>query len=264
MDHGIPRRSRPCARGKLAIGVVVAALAGCFPEQPRSLVAPLYIAHVPTSQLACEQANQIGYQIVKDASYTPTIVTPATAHSPGKIEGKRPLGPIDDNVSVTITCKADEVTAHGWYSLGGKNQYFPHYFYERFLGMTEAVHRTPHLPTGQTRVTMKPLRGADALVEFGVEVTSLLPVRVEVMNTTTRTYAWDTETVVLLTPEGKPVRPLPPTTSTLPKPVLKSQPLSPGASLKGYLYYPPGSYTSASGALIDQEDQEQEGFEVQF
>lgn len=242
---------------------ILAVLTGCSPQYPRSLVAPSFIAHVPTSQMSCEQANQNAYQIVKEASYAPTTVTPATVQSTGKIEGTRSLGPLDSHVTVTITCTADEVTGHGWYSLGGRNQHFPHYFYERFLGMAEAIQRTAYVPPGQTRVTIKPLRGKEAVVEFGTEVTRVLPVRVEITNTTTRTYTCDTATVVLLTPEGKAVKSLTANTSTVPKPALSSQPLAPGASIKGYLYYPPGTYTGARGALVDEE-QEQEGFEVRF
>jgi hypothetical protein len=249
--------------GKIGVISMISVLTGCFPEQPRSLVAPSFIAHVPTAQVSCEQANQNAYQIVKEAMYSPTLVIPATAQSPGKIEGTRSLGPLDSHVSVTVTCTVDEVTGHGGYTFGGRNTLFPHYFYERFLGMAEATQRIAYVPPGQTRVTMKPLRGKDAIVEFGAEVTSVLPVRVEITNTTTRAYTYDTETVVLLTTEGKAVKPLTANTTALPKPALSSQQLAPGASVKGYLYYPPGSYTGARGALIDEE-QEQEGFEVRF
>ena len=236
---------------------------GCSPQLPRSLVAPLYLAHVPTSQMNCEQANQNAYQIVKDAMYSPTVVTPATPQRVGTIEGTRPVGALNSHVTVTITCNADEVTGHGWYTLGGRNQHFPHYFYERFLGMAEAVQRIAYVPPGQTRVTMKPLRGKDTIVEFGTEVANVLPVRLEITNATNRTYTCDTETVVLVTPEGKAVKPLSGNATSVPKPALSSQSLAPGASIKGYLYYPPGAYTSARGALVDQE-QEQEGFEVRF
>ncbi len=53
-------------RWHLTIGAVsmLPFLSGCFAEYPRSLVSPLYIAHVPTAQVSCEQANQNAYQIV--------------------------------------------------------------------------------------------------------------------------------------------------------------------------------------------------------
>ena len=40
--------------------------------------------------------------------------------------------------------------------------------------------------------------------------------------------------------------------------------LQPGQSITGYLFYPAGQYTSVRTILTDKENDEEEGFSVQF
>jgi hypothetical protein len=114
------------------------------------------------------------------------------------------------------------------------------------------------------QVVVKPLVASEAEFEFGTEVTQVFPVRVEISNTTKRTYLLEAERIVLLTPSGERVKPFLPSQNELSARALASQTLAPGANVKGYLYYPPGSYTGARGFVVEKGSQEREGFVIQF
>ena len=63
---------------------------------------------------------------------------------------------------------------------------------------------------------------------------------------------------------GDRIKPLPEKDNAFPVRALTNQSVAPGGQLKGYLYYPLGTYTGARGALIEEKSQEREGFEVPF
>ncbi len=256
-----------------ALTALIVTAPGCIPR-PKNPIFPLppLIVHAPNA--TCEQVNQIAYSIVRE-NYAVSSFTPATPTSPGVIEGSRPKpAGWDDTVRVTVSCSG-EAQAQGDYglsflsTLGAQNRRFPEYFFSRFTGMIDAAQRKERgeekLPQGQMQVKLQPLTGFDTTVEFGQDLSSVLPVRVEILNTTTRWYTLEVERLYLLTAQGVRVPPMSGVShSVYPKPPLDAQMIAPGATLKGYLYYPPGSYTGARGTLLEEESQEREGFEVQF
>ena len=156
-----------------------------------------------------------------------------------------------------LTCAADGVHVKsaygGWAGFGAMNRKFPEYFYERFIATADALHRyKPYVPPDSMQVSVTPLKGFDTRLEFGSPVTSVLPVRVEITNTTDQPYLLDATQFVLLTAEGKHINALQQNGTPFPVSPLTSQTLAPGARLKGYLYYPPGTYTSARGILVEE------------
>jgi len=222
--------------------------------------------------------------------YTLISVAPASPGRTGILKATREGAGGQEPVSVQVTCAADgvhvdanadsplDVASENALPLGTMHQtsqlaaagappprvYFRRAFYALFTGMAEVAQRGEFpKPQGQMQVMMKPVAGLATTLEFGTEVTEVLPVRVEVVNTTTRTYTLEADKIVLLTPDGKRMQSLS-ANDNFPVAPLTSQKLSPGASLKGYLYYPLGSYTGARGVLTEEESQEREGFDVQF
>ena len=88
-------------------------------------------------------------------------------------------------------------------------------------------------------------------------------VEVEISNATVHTYTLKADKVTLRAASGERVKPLEASDDT-PTPVLTSQTVAPGANVRGYLSYPPGSYTGARGFLIQEQTHSNEGFSVNF
>ena len=121
------------------------------------------------------------------------------------------------------------------------------------------------VPVGsQVQVTMKPLSSVESKIIFGTDVTTLLPVQIEITNPTKLSYQVEADQVVLLTASGQRVKPLSEDGKTFPTPAFTSKIIAPKSGAKGYLYFPPGIYKGARGALVEEQSQEREGFEVQF
>jgi hypothetical protein len=247
-----------------SLGIFIIGLAGCATlPKPQPQPSP-FLFH--SSTVTCDQANHIAYRIVQEAGYTVTAFAPATNGGTGTMAGSKPRGAGEDTITAKITCGPDGIHAEGDYGHGptAMNQRFPEYFFVRFTGMAEAAERGEVNAPGQILVKMKPLIGFETSLEFGALVNDVLPVRVDVINTTQRAYALEVETIVLLTRDGKRVKSLQANGNTFPAPPLTSLTLAPGASIKGYLYFPPGSYASGRGFVTEQDSQEREGFDVQF
>ena len=85
----------------------------------------------------------------------------------------------------------------------------------------------------------------------------------EISNATAHAYTLKADKVTLQAASGERVKPLEASDDT-PTPVLISQTIAPGANVRGYLSYPPGSYTGARGFLIQEQTQSNEGFSVNF
>ena len=86
----------------------------------------------------------------------------------------------------------------------------------------------------------------------------------EIANRTKRSYQLDTEQVMLLSAAGGRVKPLAEKKGGFPMQALGNQTIAPGTSIKGYLYYPQGSYSGARGSLTEAQSHEREGFDVRF
>ena len=88
-------------------------------------------------------------------------------------------------------------------------------------------------------------------------------VEVKINNGTDRAYLLKANKVSLRAESGERVRPLEANEDS-PTPVLTDQTIAPGAEVRGYLSFPPGSYTGARGFLIEEQTQANEGFSVDF
>ncbi len=254
---------------RLTLGLTTVMLAACSTATPRAPFSPRFAPHVPKVMVTCEQANRIAYSIIKDVGYTPTQLIIATPERQGLLEGTRLRQGGEDIARVRLTCTDDGVDVKSEYGglagFGAMNQRFPEYFYERFIATTEILYRhKPYIPPDSVQVTVTPLEGFDSQLEFGHIVTDVLPIRIEIANTTNEPYLLEAEQFVLLTAAGEQVQALQPSTTPFPVSPLSSQMLGPGARLTGYLYYPPGSYTGARGVLVEKSSQERSGFNVYF
>jgi hypothetical protein len=109
-----------------------------------------------------------------------------------------------------------------------------------------------------------PRRLSESMRRPGPQDPQVFPVEVEISNTTARVYVLEVDKIVLLTSVGERVKAIGESDRAFPTPTLTNQTLAPGASVKGYLYYPAGSYTGARGFLIEEQSQTREGFAVEF
>jgi hypothetical protein len=203
--------------------------------------------------------ERLGYEITSFTAASPTAT--------GVIKAQRDAALGKEGVTVKITCGAGGVkvdaSANNPILAAGD---FRRAFYSLFQGMTEVALRGESKPQrGQLRVTITPVRGLATKLEFGREVTDVLPVRVEVSNATDRTYVLDAGRIMLVTTSGQRVAPLTEAAAqSLPRRPLAGGVLQAGARAQGYLYYPPGGYTGARGYVTEQESGEREGFSVRF
>ncbi len=258
---------------RVCISILMGALASCATQQmPQQMVAPkLRSGPFYETALSCGQANRVSYRVVEQLGYRVTTLTPASDGRAGLIAGdrasyqqRRSQRQSQATVTVKITCEANGVRIDARAG-GAGNSGFPAVFFVRFKGRVEAFERgEPPKPPDQIQVVMHPLVGLEAKLEFGTEVTQVLPVRLEIANTTDHTYALETDQIVLLTSSGERVKPLSKSNGVFPTPALTSQALAPGTSLKAYLYYPLNSYTGARGFIIEKDSQERAGFAMEF
>ncbi len=88
-------------------------------------------------------------------------------------------------------------------------------------------------------------------------------VEVKIHNGTERAYLIKADKVSLRAESGERVKPLE-AGEDGPTPVLTDQTIAPGAEIRGYLSFPPGSYTGARGFLIEERTQANAGFSIDF
>jgi hypothetical protein len=143
------------------------------------------------------------------------------------------------------------------------------------------------------RVLLQPVPGQGAKLDFGFDLAAdgILPVRVTINNASTRSYNLDPDDVALIQGDGTRVHPLPveevvervvaaeraksgdgpapPAGSAdiarrLRDRLLQTRAVSANQRLRGYLYFPVGSYSKGRVTFEDQESEEAEGFVVEF
>jgi hypothetical protein len=143
------------------------------------------------------------------------------------------------------------------------------------------------------QVLLEPVPGLGAKLDFGLDLAAagLLPVRVTVQNVTARRYKLDPADIVLLQTDGRRVPPvslavavqavadaerrrsaagMPAAADSaeiagrLRARLLAGQSVPANQTVKGYLLYPAGTYTKGRIALEDEENEETEGFLVEF
>jgi hypothetical protein len=218
----------------------------------------------------CEQGNRISRLAIERSGYAVTEFTPAAIGKPGIVKGTQKgqqpavitlfCAP-NQNVVMETRMDSPLLKKEDFY-LAISNFYQG--FFVAFKAERGVVARERAQPVGdQVQVTMKPLNLVESKIAFGTEVSQVLPIQVEISNPTKHSYQLEVDKIVLLSSSGERVKPVG-EKSNVPVQALSSQTVAPGASVKGYLYYPAGSYTGARGFLVEEKSQEREGFDVQF
>ncbi len=218
----------------------------------------------------CEQGNRISRLAIENLGYKVTEFSPAAVGKPGMVKGAQKGKP---EIYIALFCEGRMVTMDTSSEsplLANRDFYnaitdFRRGFYAVYQGQRRVVTPTATPAADkQLQVLMHPLSKVDAKTMLGREIATLLAVQVEITNLTKRSYQLDPEKIMLVSITGERVRPLPDKDHTFPVQALTTQAIVPGAKVKGYLYYQPGAYTGARGALTEEKSQEREGFEVPF
>jgi hypothetical protein len=176
---------------------------------------------------------------------------------------------------VTITCAPSgavvepEKTGVQIPSLAGGERpgEFPQIFTQTFntLRNTQEIVAKQGPEKGLT-MTVTPLNSFESQIELGTDLPAggVLPIKILIINNTPRPYSLDASQVFLLSAGGGRVPPVTPPAAGQGKALQGEITIAPGKSVSGYLFYPGGSYSSARTTFVDKENDEGEGFEVQF
>ena len=222
--------------------------------------------------IPCEQGNRISRLAIERHGYQVKEFTPAAIGKAGIVKGEKKGEP---SLVITLFCSRNNgvvmETSMDSPVLQNKDFFlaisdFERGFFAMFKGERSLIiSDQASVPAGnQIQVTMKPLSSVESKIIFGTDVTTVLPVQIEITNPTKRSYQVEADQVVLLTTSGQRVKPLSENGRTFPTPAFTSKTVAPKSGAKGYLYFPLGTYKGARGALVEEQSQEREGFEVQF
>jgi hypothetical protein len=277
--------------GSLAACILL--LAACTP--------PIRQFDLDNQPLTCEKANGYTLRTLQAMGFTITAFDPAAIGRAGTLRGTRDEQGVQ-NVTVTLMCREHDVDIDA--SEDGKflnRLEFRRAFYLSFTGIvqateiTEAAAREAALHPAQDRqgpglrVLLEPVPGQAAKLDFSADLAAagVLPVRVTIVNGTTRTYRFDPTDIALVEKDGTRVRPLsiddvarriaaaprpadaaaPDASSVMQQ--LRARALSGDAiaanqTVKGYAFFPLGRYAKGRVSLEDQATEESEGFVVEF
>ncbi len=242
-------------------------LASCTPTMPprtRTVEAP---------KLTCEQANRLAYRSVTTLGHPVESVQVATPGSVGYIVAGPREG--DGGGRVTITCGTigatvvPEKAGAGIPSFVGAAER-PGGFHNNFartfgiLAHSQEVYAKQEAKGG-LNMKLTPYNGFESQIELGSDLpaSGILPVKVEIHNNTPRPYGIELDKVYLRAAGGGRVTPVAAPAAGQSK-ALQADTIQPGQEVTGFLFYPMGTYSSASTIMIDKENNEREGFSIQF
>lgn len=259
-------------------------------------------------RLSCDEANRMTYKALTAMGYSVSAFTPAALGRPGEASGVRETRTVDgggERVTVSITCEPTGATvdAREDGKLLGQVDFKRAFFLsftatqhmdERRREMEEKV-AAGTAPESQQRqglqVLVEPVRGQAAKLDFEIDMAAaaVLPVRVRVVNATTRRYAVTPAEVQLVRRDrtrvapmtvaevvarlvkahaanGQPVTTLDATalTDRLGKVLFSKTRVDAHSETSGYVYFPLGDYVHARVLVTDVETEEAEGFAVEF
>jgi hypothetical protein len=238
-----------------------------MPPRTRTVSAP---------KLTCEQANRLAYRSVQILGHPVESVQVATPGSTGYIvAGTNTEVRQGDGGRVTITCGAQGATVvperagvavpsliGAAERPGGFHNNFARTF--SILAANQEAYAKQG-PKGGLNMTLTPFDGFESQIELGSDLpaSGILPVKVEIHNNTPRPYGIELDKVYLRAAGGGRVTPMAAPAAGQSK-ALQVETLQPGQRVSGFLFYPMGSYSAASTILIDKENNEREGFSIQF
>lgn len=219
--------------------------------------------------LPCEQANRISRLAIEHLGYTVTEFTPAANGKPGIVKGNKKgqaeiyiaLGCEGRMVTMDVNADSPLLRDRSFYTA---LRDFRRGFFATYKGQRGVI-PTPATPaTNQVQVVIRPLSRADSKLALGAEITKFLAVQVQLTNPTKRAYQLEADKIALVSLVGDRVKPVLERQEGIPTQGLTNQVIQPGATITGYLYYPPGTYRGARGFVVEAKSQEREGFEVPF
>lgn len=254
-----------CARGWAFWWLALALVAGCVGRYVR----------VEQKGMTCAEAHQIALATVQRLGYSVREATKPAPGSPGTVTGIRGTGSQTKRVFVQVFCTAvgAQVEARSE-SQGLPDLAFASEFQKGFA--TLAAQRPP--PRGLAA------KGLDVAVhveraaanEMGVDFSELrvVPVRVRIVNYTSRPYRLRATRIVLQAEDGARTQPLPAAEVLVKLPeenrsrvasrVLRDRTIAPDEQLEGYLFFPFAAYSRARVNLEEIESEEIEGFTIEF
>jgi len=268
--------------------LVLALVAACTPALRRF--------DLVDQPVTCQEATPLAYRTVTALRYRATSLEPATASRRGVLNASRTGTDGEERLTVTIDCNAGGVTLDATRDgLLAQQAETRQAFYNTFLAVranaaaeAEAARQqiAGSAPAarqrGDLQVAVTPLPGPASRLEFPVDLSSagLLPVRVEITNLTTRTYAVDPAAAHLTGADRRRTAALPPADAAaqlssgpgslaalrdaLISRALTAAEIPPGGQRRGFLYFPDGAYASATIVLTDVVTAEAEVVRVEF
>lgn len=239
--------------------------------------------------MPCGQATRVARATLVRMGYTVAAAEPASAGRPGKFVGTKTTGwaPADPQAgtvytaTIAVTCSDrgadfEAVTDEPWLARMGFRRDFAKTvaeLAERKKTFRPGIDDTPH---SGLLVTVEPLRGREAIGEFGVDLLAagITPVRLRIENRTERAYLFHGSEVRLITESGARTEPLaaervtpaliPPGDRQLAGKLIVDGEIAPGKKHTGFLFFPASAYKRASVVLIDRETDETEGLSIEF
>jgi len=266
-----------------------------------SCTPPIRQFDLNSQALTCEQANDYALRTLQALGFTLTAFEPAAIGRVGILRGTRDEHGVQ-NVTVDVTCRANNVDVDA--SEDGKllgRLEFKRAFYLSFTSIVQqaqitdaaarqaALHPQLERKGPGLRVLLQPVPGPAAKLDFDVDLAAagVLPVRVTIANGTSRIYRFDATDVVLMQKDGTRIRPLSveetaQRVATAPRPAdavapdtaavtqrlrqraLGGDSVASNQTIKGYVFFPLGTYVKGRVSLEDQATEESEGFVVEF
>jgi len=258
----------PCLRVAaivFALGSALAA-AGCLsgPLSQGNAANPNLDAKV--YPISCEEGRRYAAKTFKARNYRITSV--ARSGNETTVDARNDAESV--SARLTVTCGSDGVMVRP----SGSGQWTMDGLRFGFYQVTEAGDRIWPPPKGPV-VKMELYRGPESVIEFPSDLDSIgvVAVRVRIINAGERTMRIDPRRVHATSDGGAEVAALPPVDAerTLAgiDPDIKSKLLQPsklkqGESTIGFVFFPTGSYTGGSLALIDDQTGEADDYDVSF
>lgn len=246
----------------VAIALVLAACAGRY-------------VRIEEKGMTCGEAQQLAIGTVQRLGYKIAEVTKAEPGSPGVVTGRREEAGRTGRVLVQVFCTTmgAEIQAkaegQGLEALDFAGQF------EKTFSAMAAVRPTPR-PLAETGVDVAVVVERPSGSGLGVDISEqgVAPVLVRIANRTSRKYRFETSGVQLQTPDGRRVAPLsgesvtgklpPEQREIVARQLLHDRTIYPGETAEGYLFVPFGAYRRARVTLTDLDNQESEGFSIEF